>query len=79
MAENERLWKEEKGTASITGTDASGELRSVGISAAGIDSDLELGDTSAPDDIAPPDGAAPPGADMGAGATAAAPAAPPAA
>jgi len=70
IAENERLWREEKGQANITGTDASGELRSVG--AAGIDSDLELaGDTSAPDDLAQPEGAPPPGADTGAGATAA--------
>ena len=74
LAENERLWREEKGTATITGTDASGELRSVGISAANIDSDLELGDTTAPEDVAPPEGA--PSADAGAGAT---PVAPPAA
>ena len=78
LAENERLWREEKGTATITGTDASGELRSVGISAANIDSDLELGDTTAPEDVAPPEGV--PSADAGAGATpAAAPAATPAA
>ena len=78
LAENERLWREEKGTATITGTDASGELRSVGISAANIDSDLELGDTTAPEDVAPQEGA--PSADAGAGATpAAAPAAAPAA
>ena len=76
LAENERLWREEKGTATITGTDASGELRSVGISAAGIDSDLELGDTTAPEDIAPPEGAVPPGTDTGAGVTPAAGAAP---
>jgi hypothetical protein len=74
LAENERLWREEKGSATITGTDASGELRSVGISAAGIDSDLELGDTTAPEEVAPTEGA--PAADAGAGAT---PAAPPAA
>ena len=76
LAENERLWREEKGTATITGTDASGELRSVGISAAGIDSDLELGDTTAPEDIAPPEGAVPPGTDTGAGITPSAGAAP---
>jgi hypothetical protein len=79
LAENERLWREEKGTATITGTDASGELRSVGISAAGIDSDLELGDTTAPEDIAPPEGAAPPGTDTGVGVTPVAGAAAPAA
>ena len=74
MAENERLWREEKGTSTITGTDASGELRSVGISAAGIDSDLELGDTTAPEEVSPAEGA--PGAEAGAGAAQAAPAAP---
>jgi len=77
IAENEQLWKEEKKMANIAGTDASGELRSAGLSAAGIDSDLELaGDTSAPDDLAEPEGAPPPGTDMGVGATAAAAPAP---
>ena len=52
MAENENLWRQEKGMAPITGTDASGELRGAGLSAAGIDSDLELaGDTEAPEDM----------------------------
>jgi hypothetical protein len=73
IAENERMWKEEKKMATVSGTDASGELRSVGLSAAGIDSDLEMaGDTSAPDDLAQPEGAPPPGADTGAGVTASA-------
>ena len=73
IAENETLWKEEKKMANIGGTDASGELRSVGLSAAGIDSDLEMAsDTSAPDDLAEPEGGTPPGADTGVGATAAA-------
>jgi hypothetical protein len=39
IADNEQLWKEEKNMANITGTDASGELRSAGLSAAGIDAD----------------------------------------
>jgi hypothetical protein len=52
MAENENLWRQEKGMAPITGTDASGELRGAGLSAAGIDSDLEMaGDTEAPEDM----------------------------
>jgi hypothetical protein len=77
MAENENLWKQEKGMSSVSGTDASGELRSTGISAAGIDSDLELtGDTSAPEDMAQAAGGMPPGVDTGMGATAPA-AAPP--
>jgi hypothetical protein len=72
IAENERLWKEEKKLANITGTDASGELRSAGLSAAGIDADLEMaGDLSAPEDMEGAEGAPPPGADTGAGATAA--------
>ena len=77
MAENENLWKQEKGMSNITGTDASGELRSAGVSAAGIDSDLELNsDTSAPEDMAQAAGGMPPGVDTGMGATAPA-AAPP--
>jgi len=52
MAENENLWRQEKGMAPITGTDASGELRGAGLSAAGIDSDLEMNsDTTAPEDM----------------------------
>jgi hypothetical protein len=77
MAENENLWKQEKGMSNITGTDASGELRSAGVSAAGIDSDLELNsDTSAPEDMTQAAGGMPPGVDTGMGATAPA-AAPP--
>ena len=77
MAENENLWKQEKGMSNITGTDASGELRSAGVSAAGIDSDLELNsDTSAPEDMTQAAGGVPPGVDTGMGATAPA-AAPP--
>jgi hypothetical protein len=77
VAENERMWKEEKKLANITGTDASGELRSAGLSAAGIDSDLEMaGDTSAPDDMADLEGAPPPGTDTGVGVTPAATPAP---
>ena len=39
MRENEELWKEENGTDAIIGSDAG--LRSVGVTPAGIDSDLE--------------------------------------
>jgi len=71
MAENENLWKQEKGMSNITGTDASGELRSTGISAAGIDSDLELtSDTSAPEDMQQAASGMPPGVDTGMGMTA---------
>jgi hypothetical protein len=41
IAENERLWREEnEETLEPIGTDASGEMRSAGISGAGIESDL---------------------------------------
>ena len=74
MAENERLWKEEQGVAEAIPTDASGELRSAGISQAGIESDLgALEDENAPPELgAAPGEAAPPGA----GAAAAVPATP---
>jgi hypothetical protein len=49
MAENERLWAEENAEASPAITDSSGELRSVGISQAGIAADTgALADTEAP-------------------------------
>jgi hypothetical protein len=71
ISENENLWKQEKGMSSVSGTNASGELRSTGISAAGIDSDLELtSDTSAPEDMAQAAGGMPPGVDTGMGMTA---------
>jgi hypothetical protein len=50
MAENERLWAEENGKGMPTHTDAAGEMRSAGLSAAGIEGDLGMaGDLSAPD------------------------------
>jgi len=55
MAENERLWGEENGKGQPTDTDAAGELRSAGLSAAGIEGDLGMAaDMSAPDDMAEP-------------------------
>ena len=73
MAENERLWAEENGKSQAIPTDSSGEMRSAGISQAGIESDL--GDLA--DEAAPPDaGAAAVGAPA---ATPAAPVTPPAA
>jgi hypothetical protein len=39
MAENERLWSEENGEASTVSTDSTSEMRGVGISQAGIQSD----------------------------------------
>ena len=50
VAENERLWAEENGQAEPTYTDAAGELRSAGLSAAGIEGDLgAAADLSAPE------------------------------
>jgi hypothetical protein len=66
MAENERLWAEENGKGSPVSTDSSGELRGVGVSQAGIDSDTTaMTDTEAPDGMAagaPGEAAATPGA-----------------
>jgi len=50
VAENERMWGEESGKGQPTYTDAAGELRSAGLSAAGIEGDLGMaGDLTAPD------------------------------
>jgi len=52
VAENEQLWAEENGKGQATHTDAAGELRSAGLSAAGIAGDLDMAtDMSAPDDM----------------------------
>ena len=75
IAENERMWAEENGKGQATNTDAAGELRSAGLSAAGIEGDMGMaGDLGAPDDLtddldAPADGGMPPvAAQPGAGA-----------
>jgi hypothetical protein len=52
MAENERLWSEEQGKGTPTGTDSAGELRSAGLSAGGIAGDTNSEtDLSAPEDM----------------------------
>ena len=52
VAENERFWAEENGEGTPTHTDAAGELRSAGLSAAGIEGDLgAAGDLTAPADL----------------------------
>jgi hypothetical protein len=59
IAENERLWAEENGKGHPAVTDASGELRGVGVSQAGIGTDMEgLADTEAPEGMAAPEEAA---------------------
>jgi hypothetical protein len=66
VAENERLHAEEQGMGEPTATDAAGELRSAGLSAAGIEGDLGMaGDMSAPEDM---EGDMPPGGAGGADA-----------
>jgi hypothetical protein len=77
IAENERLWGEEAGKGAPTHTDAAGELRSAGLSAAGIEGDMgDASDMTPPDDMQEPapgeEGAVPPVASAG-------PATPPAA
>jgi hypothetical protein len=70
LAENERLWAEEQGKAKAIPTDSSGELRSAGISQAGIESDLsDLSDDTMP----PEEGGVAPGAAPAAPTPAAAP------
>ena len=52
MADNERMWGEEQGKGQPTMTDAAGELRSAGLSAAGIEGDLgAAADLSGPEDM----------------------------
>ena len=52
VAENERLWGEENGHGAPTHTDSAGELRSAGLSAAGIEGDLGMaGDLTAPEEM----------------------------
>jgi len=62
IAENERLWAEENGKAKVQETDASAELRSAGVSQAGISGDMgataDLTQPAAPGEV--------PGAEMGA-------------
>ena len=77
VADNERLWAEENGKGQPTNTDAAGELRSAGLSAAGIEGDLgAAGSLDAPEDM---EGDMPPGSDITpAPQVAGAPATPPA-
>jgi hypothetical protein len=73
MAENERLWGEEQGKGQPTHTDAAGELRSAGLSAAGMEGDMGMaGNLSAPADMGM--GMDPAMGGMGAGMPPAAPA-----
>jgi len=77
IAENERLWAEENGKGAPTTTNSSGELRGVGVSQAGIESDTTaLGDAVPPPGMPDATGAPAPGAPAPAPA---APATPPAA
>ena len=52
VAENERFWAEENGAGEANHTDAAGELRSAGISQAGLESDMQsANDLNAPEDM----------------------------
>ena len=54
VAENERLWAEEKGEAIPVHTDSAGELRSAGLSQAGIEADIDASaPEAAPEDMMP--------------------------
>ena len=77
VAENERYWAEENGKGQPTSTDAAGELRSAGLSAAGMEGDADAaGDLTAPEDMATDGEATPsPGAAAAPPAAGAAPAA----
>tara|TARA_R110000796_G_scaffold54998_1_gene128387 strand:+ start:3368 stop:5116 length:1749 start_codon:yes stop_codon:yes gene_type:complete len=58
IAENERLWKEENDeTLGASGEDASAEMRTAGISSAGISADIDGAEDIAPDDSDPEVGA----------------------
>ena len=75
IAENERLWAEEQGEGNPSHTDAAGELRSAGLSAAGIEGDLgTAGDLNPPEDMSVEAGET--GATGGTGVAASAPVAP---
>ena len=58
ITENERMWKEENGGALTSAGDGTAELRSVGVTPAGINADLTSQDTEAPADMEspPPEG-----------------------
>jgi hypothetical protein len=63
IAENERLWSEEKAQALPEHTDSAGELRSAGLSMAGIQADTAAADAeTAPTDMVPGGEAGPAGA-----------------
>ena len=55
IAENEQMWREENDENLSTPNDASGELRSAGISSGAISADLGAAETEAPGDV-PPEG-----------------------
>jgi len=70
VAENERMWAEENGHGAPLMTDAAGELRSAGLSAAGIEGDMGMaGDLSAPEEMTDDLGMGAPGSTPGNAAT----------
>jgi len=70
VAENERMWAEENGHGAPAMTDAAGELRSAGLSAAGIEGDLGMAsDLSAPEEMTGEAGMGAPGSSPGSAAS----------
>jgi hypothetical protein len=63
ITENERMWKEERGTSLAAPLDAAAEMRSAGITPGGMAADTAGQDAEAPEDMA---AAAEPGAEGGA-------------
>jgi hypothetical protein len=66
ITENERMWKEENGDQIAAALDAAAEMRSVGVSPAGIQADMSAQTAEAPADLADQAAAANP--DLGGGA-----------
>ena len=66
ITENERMWKEENGDQIAAALDAAAEMRSVGVSPAGIQADMSAQTAEAPADLADQAAAASP--DLGGGA-----------
>jgi hypothetical protein len=53
LVENEKMWQEESGEGGATATDAAGQLRGVGVSPTGMETDIAAADGSeeAPEDM----------------------------
>jgi len=52
ITENERMWKEENGNKVLSAEDASAQMRSVGVTPGGIQTDIDAQSAEAPEDMA---------------------------